>query len=115
MRAAGPEPYRVRLTKTRGDEVTDMNDDKDQEFKLPACATLVLAASALCAANQLRVMAASPPPSSEYLDSGRQMLHGAVHEWIVSQPDPEEAHTDLIEVGEALFADNAKEWPGVTS
>ena len=72
-------------------------------------------ASALCAANQLRTMADGPPPSAEYLNSGREMLIAAVAHWLETQPDPEGTHDAMVEVGDKLFSGNDDDWPEVTS
>ena len=100
------------------DEVTPIHDKRvhlvghdDHE----AYATLQLAASALCAANQLRTMADGPPPRAEYLNSGREMLIAAVAHWLETQPDPEGTHDAMVEVGDQLFSGNDDDWPEVTS
>lgn len=98
-----------------------MTDLRDHEVRLvghddqEAYATLVLAASALCAANQLMVMADGPPPSSEYLEAGMQMLTKAVMHWLDAQPDYDGAYAAMVEVGHDLFTGNEKHWPGGTS
>ena len=100
------------------DEVTPIHDKlvhlvghDDHE----AYATLQLAASALCAATQLRPMGEGPPPRAEYLNSGREMLIGAGAHWLETQPDPEGTHDAMVEVGDKLFSGNDDDWPEVTS
>jgi hypothetical protein len=71
-----------------------------------AYATLQLAATALCAANQLKLLVDRPPPGAEYLKAGKDILIEAIALWLAAQPDPEGSHAAMFEVGHQLFGWN---------